>query len=63
LYFFNAVPQEIFCHTWPEIPRWFSTWSKKSLTYFADADVQLQPKMYLDFNWEICKQLHKVLKL
>jgi predicted nucleotidyltransferase component of viral defense system len=38
---------------------------EKSLTYFADADVQLQPKMYLDFNWEICKQkiIQEVLKL
>lgn len=38
---------------------------QKSLTYFADADVQLQPKMYLNFNWEICKQkiIQEVLKL
>jgi hypothetical protein len=37
----------------------------KSLVYFTDADVQLQPKMYLDFNWEICKQkiIQEVLKL
>ena len=38
---------------------------EKSLTYFADADVQLQPKMFKDFNWEICKQkiLQEVIKL
>lgn len=38
---------------------------EKSLTYFADADVQLQPKMFKDFNWEICKQIiiQEVLKL
>lgn len=28
----------------------------KSLSYFADADAQPQPKMYKDFDWEICKQ-------
>jgi hypothetical protein len=37
----------------------------KSLVYFTDADGQPQPKMYLDFNWEICKQkiIQEVLKL
>ena len=29
---------------------------QKSLTYFEDADLQLQPKMFKDFDWEICKQ-------
>lgn len=28
---------------------------QKSLTYFDDADLQLQPQMFLDFNWEECK--------
>ena len=38
---------------------------QKSLTYFEDADFQLQPKMFLDFNWETCKQkiIDEVLKL
>lgn len=38
---------------------------EKSLTYFADADVQLQPKMYQDFDWETCKQkiIQEVLQL
>lgn len=38
---------------------------QKSLTYFEDADFQLQPKMFLDFNWETCKQkiIEEVLKL
>ena len=38
---------------------------QKSLTYFEDADIQLQPKMFLDFNWETCKQkiIEEVLKL
>ncbi len=37
----------------------------KSLTYFAEADAQPQPKMFLDFNWETCKQkiIEEVLKL
>jgi predicted nucleotidyltransferase component of viral defense system len=37
----------------------------KSLSYFADADAQPQPKMYKDFDWEICKQkiIEEVLKL
>lgn len=29
---------------------------QKSLTYFEDADYQQQPKMFLEFDWEICKQ-------
>lgn len=38
---------------------------QKSLTYFEDADTQLQPQMFLDFNWETCKQkiLEEVIKL
>jgi predicted nucleotidyltransferase component of viral defense system len=38
---------------------------QKSLTYFEDADSQQQPKMFLDFNWETCKQkiITEVLKL
>lgn len=38
---------------------------QKSLTYFEDANSQLQPKMFLDFNWETCKQkiIEEVLKL
>lgn len=32
---------------------------QKSLTYFEDADLQPQPKMFLDFNWELCK--HTIL--
>ena len=38
---------------------------QKSLTYFEDADVQLQPQMFLDFDWETCKQkiVEEVLKL
>lgn len=38
---------------------------QKSLTYFEDADSQQQPKMFLDFNWETCKQkiIEEVLKL
>ena len=37
----------------------------KSLTYFAEADAQPQPKMFQDFDWEICKQkiIEEVLKL
>jgi hypothetical protein len=37
----------------------------KSLTYFADADIQITPKMFLDFNWETCKQkiIEEVIKL
>jgi hypothetical protein len=29
---------------------------EKSLTYFEDADLQLEPQMYKDFNWETCKK-------
>ncbi len=38
---------------------------QKSLTYFDDAEYQLQPKMYKDFNWELCKQkiIEEVLKI
>jgi hypothetical protein len=38
---------------------------QKSLTYFEDADPQLQPIMFKDFDWEICKQkiIEEVLKL
>ncbi len=38
---------------------------QKSLTYFEDADYQQQPKMFLDFNWETCKEkiIEEVLKL
>jgi len=38
---------------------------QKSLTYFEDADLQQQPKMFLDFDWETCKQkiIEEVLKL
>ncbi len=38
---------------------------QKSLTYFDDADLQQQPKMFIDFNWESCKQkiLEEVIKL
>ena len=38
---------------------------QKSLTYFDDANSQLQPKMFVDFNWETCKQkiIEEVLKL
>ena len=28
----------------------------KSLSYFEEADVQPQPQMFKDFDWEICKQ-------
>ncbi|MFM9826894.1 nucleotidyl transferase AbiEii/AbiGii toxin family protein, partial [Flavobacterium sp.] len=37
---------------------------QKSLTYFEDADSQLQPQMFLDFDWETCKQriIEEVLK-
>ena len=28
----------------------------KSLIYFQDADIQPQPQMYKDFNWETCKK-------
>lgn len=27
----------------------------KSLTYFTDANTNPEPKMFVDFNWEICK--------
>jgi len=38
---------------------------QKSLTYFDDADAQQQPKMFLDFNWEKCKQkiIEEVIKI
>ena len=38
---------------------------QKSLTYFDDADLQLQPIMYKDFDWDLCKQkiISEVLKL
>ena len=38
---------------------------QKSLTYFQDADIQPQPKMFKEFDWEICKQkiLEEVRKL
>ena len=38
---------------------------QKSLTYFEDADFQLQPQMFLDFDWETCKQkiIEEVVKL
>ena len=37
----------------------------KSLVYFDDADVQPQPKMFKDFDWENCKKtiLEQVVKL
>ena len=37
----------------------------KSLTYFDDADIQILPKMYKDFDWETCKHkiIEEVLKL
>jgi hypothetical protein len=37
----------------------------KSLIYFQDADIQPQPQMYKDFNWETCKKtiIAKVIKL
>ena len=37
----------------------------KSLSYFSDADLEQTPPIYLDFNWEICKQkiLEEVRKL
>ena len=38
---------------------------EKSLTYFEDADNQLEPKMFKPFDWETCKQkiIEEVLKL
>lgn len=38
---------------------------QKSLTYFDDADFQLEPIMYKEFNWEECKKtiLNEVSKL
>ncbi len=27
----------------------------KSITYFADADLMPQPKMFSNFDWELCK--------
>ena len=38
---------------------------QKSLTYFQDADIQPQPKIFKEFDWEICKQkiLEEVRKL
>ncbi len=37
----------------------------KSLTYFSDADKQIDPPMFLVFNWETCKEkiIDEVLKL
>lgn len=37
----------------------------KSLSYFEEANLQPEPKMFKDFNWEICKQkiIDEVLKL
>ncbi|MFN4199506.1 MAG: hypothetical protein ACK4FS_10815 [Flavobacterium sp.] len=37
----------------------------KSLTYFSDADNDQTPPIYLDFNWESCKQkiIEETLKL
>lgn len=37
----------------------------KSLVYFDDADIQPQPKMFRDFDWEDCKKtiLEEVFKL
>lgn len=37
----------------------------KSLTYFSDADNDQTPPIYLDFNWETCKQkiIEETLKL
>ncbi len=37
----------------------------KSLTYFGDADLQPQPKVFKEFNWEVCKKyiLQEVNKL
>ena len=29
---------------------------QKSLAYFDDADLQLQPIMYKEFDWNLCKQ-------
>jgi hypothetical protein len=39
--------------------------AQKSLTYFEDADMQPQPKMFMDFDWDLCKQtfLEEVKKL
>jgi hypothetical protein len=38
---------------------------QKSLAYFDDANEELNPKMFSDFNWETCKQkiIEEVLKL
>jgi polyhydroxyalkanoate synthesis regulator protein len=38
---------------------------EKSLTYFEDADLQLEPQMYKDFNWETCKKtiIAEVIKI
>lgn len=37
----------------------------KSLIYFSDADVQITPTMFKDFNWEACKKkiIEEVVKL
>jgi len=37
----------------------------KSLSYFADADLDQTPTTYLDFSWETCKQkiIEEVIKL
>lgn len=38
---------------------------QKSLTYFEDADLQQQPQMFQNFDWETCKQkiINEVIKL
>jgi predicted nucleotidyltransferase component of viral defense system len=37
----------------------------KSLSYFEEANIQPQPNVFFDFNWETCKQkiIEEVLKL
>lgn len=38
---------------------------QKSLTYFEDGDLQQQPQMFQNFDWETCKQkiINEVIKL
>lgn len=38
---------------------------QKSLTYFEDADLQQQPQIFQNFDWETCKQkiINEVIKL
>ena len=38
---------------------------QRSLTYFEDADLQQQPQMFQNFDWETCKQkiINEVIKL